>query len=101
MKSTETTRARFLASCLAALGLLAAGCSASRMVRIETKPEGAAIYVNGERRGITPETVEIRFEPDPGGRAIIQIVKEKYKPILQPWRMTEVPNEKTYTLERE
>jgi hypothetical protein len=81
---------RNLALLLPALLVLAAGCTLSRAVSIESEPSGATIFVNGEERGVTPATVSLHFA-DETQRVIIQIVKEGYRPAYQPWYLIEVP----------
>jgi hypothetical protein len=98
-------QARSIGSCLLAAslgGLLAplAGCSGTvRYVDIDSKPTGAAVYVNGERRGVTrDEKVRIDFT-DPTSRVLIQVVKPRYKPAFQYWKIDEVPAKKVFYLE--
>ena len=97
---------RILATAATLLGcvLLAGGCGKPyRLVKIDSNPPGAAIFVNGEMRGTTPaEKVKIDFGADPQRRAIIQVVKDRFKPVFQTWTLEEVPSSgKTFQLDRE
>ncbi len=82
------------------VGALACGCSPpQRIVDIDSKPTGASIYVNGELKGTTRnEKVVIQFR-DKRQRVLIQIVKSRYKPILQYWMLDEVPEKRVFPLE--
>lgn len=85
-----------------ATGLLlaTAGCSASRLVMIDSQPPGASIYVDGETQGITPDAVLLDFSGDRSRRIVVQLVKERYKPIFQTWLIEEVPETtKVFVLE--
>lgn len=76
------------------MGALAGCGSLIRHVDIDSKPTGAVIYVDGERRGVTRSKVELNF-PSEERRVLIQLVKPRYKPVLQYWTPGEVPdNEK-------
>ena len=93
-----------LAAALLGMALLGfgAGCAGSaRTVDIDSKPTGAAIYVDGERRGLTRSKVELDFRGDTERRILIQVAKPRYKPILQYWTLGEVPDDgkKVFTLE--
>jgi len=80
----------FLTCCLL-LGL-ASGCSSRRTVDIDSKPPGATIYVDGEKKGVTRDQISVDFSKV--DRVLIQIVKHRYKPILQYWTIDEVPSAK-------
>lgn len=78
-----------------------AGCGAlTRHVDIDSKPTGAVIYVDGERRGVARSKVELTF-PSEDRRVLIQLVKPRYKPVLQYWTPGEVPDndKKIFVLE--
>lgn len=89
-------------SAACSLGAALSGCSAgeTRYVDIDTKPTGAVIYVDGERRGLARSTVRLDFA-DVRDRVLIQIVKPRYKPVLQYWSLGEVPEsgKKVFVLE--
>jgi hypothetical protein len=82
----------------AAAPLLAfSGCSAARIVEIDSRPADAreaSVYVDGERRGVTPTKVRLDFGGDPNQRILIQVVKPNYKPAFQYWTVLEVPEQK-------
>ena len=42
--------------------LLVAGCRTACIVNIQSAPSGATVYVNGEKRGVTPAKVRLAFE---------------------------------------
>ena len=90
-------------SAACAFGAAFSGCSAreTRYVDIDTKPTGAVVYVDGERRGLARSTVRLDFEPGVRERVLIQIVKPRYKPVLQYWSLGEVPEsgKKVFVLE--
>lgn len=77
------------------LPALLTGCGGlRRSVDIDSKPSGAVIYVDGERRGLTRSRVELKF-PSEQDRVLIQVSKPRYKPVLQYWTVGEIPdNEK-------
>lgn len=78
------------------------GCSGARTVEIDTRPaeaRGAAIFVDGEKRGETPAKVQITIVPP--RRVLIQVVKPNYKPAFQYWSAAEVPDKKVFDLEDE
>lgn len=81
-------------------GLLAPGCAGNvRVVDIDSKPSGASIYVNGEKKGVTRnEKVQIQFN-DATQRVLIQLVKPRFKPVLQYWMLEEVPEKRIFQLE--
>ena len=87
---------------VAAIGLIAltcGGCAMIRYVDVDSNPTGAVIYVNGERRGTTrDEKVRIQFTT-PEQRALIQVLKPRYKPVFQYWTFDEVPGKKIFKLE--
>jgi hypothetical protein len=78
--------------CFIVVFLLAAGCSSVRKVDIDSKPPNATIYVNGEKKGVTRSEISVDFSKVE--RVLIQIVKHRYKPILQYWTLDEVPSTK-------
>jgi hypothetical protein len=83
------------------LAVLLPGCGGlRRSVDIDSKPSGAVIYVNGERRGLTRSKVELDF-PTEEDRVLIQLVKPRYKPVLQYWTVGEIPDseKKIFVLE--
>ena len=71
---------------------LAAGCAEQSLyVDVDSKPTGAMIYVDGEKRGLTRSRVRLDFDGTSSDRVLIQIVKPRYKPVMQYWTMGEVP----------
>jgi hypothetical protein len=83
----------------AVLAMLLSGCASYKIVEINSNPRTAAIYVNGEERGVTPqERVRISFS-DRSQRVLIQIVKRGYTPAFQYWTFDEVPDKKIFHLE--
>lgn len=83
------------------LALVLGGCASSaRLIDIDSKPTGASIYVNGEKKGTTRDKVRVDFKS--AGRVMVQIVKARYKPLFQYWTLEEIPDEdakKMFTLE--
>src|SRR3989442_1757171 len=106
MSTVSSNRSRFsvaslLGLCLWALTL--AGCTALRVVEIDNRPSearGASIFVNGEKRGVTPARVQIDFGST-DQRVLIQVVKPNYKPAFQYWNVFEVPEKRVFDLEDE
>ncbi len=110
MSDSETPRSRapraarspILAAILAG-GAWLVGCGGPepRYVDIDSKPTGAVIYVDGERRGLTRSKVRLDFDDAGERRVLIQIVKPRYKPVLQYWSVGEIPEsgKKVFTLE--
>lgn len=88
---------RFAAG-LAALAIF--GCSSARLMDIDSKPSGASIFVNGEKKGVTRSQIKIDFGN--ASRVLVQLVKPRYKPVFQYWTIDEIPEEnpkKIFTLE--
>lgn len=81
--------------------LLLPGCGSQvQYVHVDSKPAGAVIYLNGEKKGVTPEThLGIDFGARPGGRVLLQLAKPRYRPVLQYWSAGEVPKRKVFSLE--
>jgi len=92
MKGWRSIVPRLLIAAVCAVPFAGAGCSGNvRYVDISSKPLGATIYVNGERVGVTRyEKVRLAFGAT-GSRTCIQLVKHRYKPILQYYQIDEVP----------
>ncbi len=92
---------RIYSTVFAALALFGCSSRETRYVDIDTKPTGAVIYVDGERRGLSRATVRLDFEEGVRDRVLIQIVKPRYKPVLQYWSLGEVPEtgKKMFVLE--
>lgn len=67
------------------------GCGVSRMVNVESKPPGAAIFVDGVKVGETPKKVKLDYTRDQTARKILQINHKYYKPGFQTWTVEEVP----------
>jgi hypothetical protein len=81
------------------LPVLTAGCSEVRVIDIDSKPTGAVIFVDGERKGVTRSTVRLEFSGDPTRRVLIQLMKHRYKPAFQYYLLDEVPEKRIFTLE--
>lgn len=97
---------RALALPVALVGaLLSAGCAPTvRLVEIDSRPaetRGASIYVNGEKRGVTPQKLKIDFSAGGEKRVLVQVIKANYKPGFQYWTLAEVPESKVFDLEDE
>lgn len=82
-----------LSACLLILPLGAGGCSCSKVVKIDSKPPGATIFMDGAEKGVTPSKVEIPCFSDPTQRVRIDIVKPDYKPAFTYWTLAEIPDE--------
>jgi len=100
---TRTIRRRnwILAGALLGAASILCGCSGNvRFADIGSKPPGATIYVNGEKVGQTRyQKVRLAFDGT-DDRVCIQLVKHRYKPVLQYYRLDEVPeNPQMFVLE--
>lgn len=84
---------------LALTASLGACASNVRIVDIDSKPSGAVIYVNGEKKGVTRSQVKIEIES--GQRVLIQLAKPRQTPVFQYWRIEEIPEKKLFTMEPE
>jgi len=87
-----------------AISLGSSGCASTHLVEISSRPAetvGASIFLNGEKRGVTPGKVRIDFGPNSDQRVLIQIVKPNYKPGFQYWTSVEVPKKQVFDLEDE
>lgn len=61
-------RRNIVGFCLAAISTGAlVGCAVQRQVRIETRPPGAQVYLDGEKIGTTPLDTTIQLSEDKGG----------------------------------
>jgi hypothetical protein len=88
------------------LWLLAACASNDVAIRISSDPEGATVYVDGERVGTAGGTFQLRFGSDSLQQICIQLRKPGCKPVEESWELDEVPlpgrdgmREKTFHLE--
>lgn len=93
------TRRAAVAPAAMLLAILAGGCG-GMIVQISSKPQGASIYINGERRGVTPmQKVVLPFGSDPLAPVDIQLVRPDCKPSRSPLRQIEVPDDRKIFIE--
>ncbi len=87
--------------CLASFGLAAQGCGTpTKYVAIDSKPQGATVFINGEEKGVTPiQNLQLTFPAGLEQRVIIQVVKDRYLPFFESWLFLEVPRQKKYILQ--
>ena len=86
-------KSRLVPSLAVALAVASGGRSKT-LVEIISKPQGASIYIDGERQGITPmPKVLLPFRGDPTQRVFIQLVKPGYRPTFTPLKLIEIPDE--------
>lgn len=83
----------FLGLALAFSLLVSVGCSSVRKLDLDSKPPGATIFVDGERKGTTRATIEIVFGSS--GRARLELVKPHYKTAVQELAVEDFPDEVT------
>lgn len=82
------------------ISILLFSCASSpKVVDIDSKPTGAVVFVNGEKKGTTRCPVKIELDSGSENRVLIQIVKPRYKPMFQYWSYEEIPDKKVFTLE--
>lgn len=85
--------------------LTCSACSGTSIhkVLIQSDPQGATIFVNGEEKGPTNGTVTITFTGDPEERVFIQLVLSGREPVYDTWKKDEIPTEgkKLYILKRD
>jgi hypothetical protein len=86
---------------IGALGALVPGCASHcRYVDLESKPSGAAIYVDGEKLGVTrARKLRLDFSDRPERRVLIQVVMPRYRPVFEYWSIDEVPEAKEFVLQ--
>jgi hypothetical protein len=72
-----TTTSRCCAACAIATFLAAAGCA--HTVHLNSYPEGATVYVDGEEIGETPATY--RETTGWGGSHLVRVEKDGYQPV--------------------
>lgn len=82
------------------LALFSCG-SPVRIVQIDSKPQGAIVYLDGVERGPTPQTLELSYAGDPRERHFIQLRLPGYHPMYQTWLFNEVPKTKLFPLQGE
>jgi PEGA domain-containing protein len=75
-------RMGWLVLALGALGVAAPGCETTRELLIDSKPQGADVYVNAQKVGQTPYVGPIEF-PHPDHRLVIQVHKPGFWPDRQ------------------
>jgi hypothetical protein len=86
-------RRPFLTALLAPLAL-AGGCTSNDVaIRLLSEPEGATVYVDGERVGMSGDLFHLRYGSDPLQQICIQLRKADYKPVEASWDLTEIPPE--------
>lgn len=86
----------------------AAGCSSpDPTIRIDTFPEGATVYIDGERAGTAGDTFALHYGEDPRRKIFIQICKRGHQPAEAMWELAELPapnaqglRVKSFTLEK-
>lgn len=99
-------RSRRLAAAL--LFLFAAACSsADPTVRILSDPDGATVYIDGERAGTAGNTFALHYGADARRKIYIQLCKRGYQPAEAMWELAELPapnaqgqREKTFIMEK-
>ena len=77
------------------------GCGAIRMVKIDSRPTGASIFVDGVNVGVTPKNVKLDYSRAAQSRKIVQVNHRYYKPGFQTWTFEEVPQHWTIELKEE
>ena len=90
-------RRPILVSLLAVLAplALAGGCASNDVaIRLLSEPEGATVYVDGERVGTSGDTFHLRYGSDPLQQICIQLRKADYKPVEASWELSEIPPER-------
>jgi hypothetical protein len=90
------------------LAIASAGCSSpDPTIRIDSIPEGAAVYIDGERAGTAGDTFALHYGADPRRKIFVQICKRGHQPAEAMWELAELPapnaqglRAKTFTLEK-
>jgi len=72
-----TTNSRCFVACAIATFLVAAGCA--HTVHLNSYPEGATVYVDGEEIGATPATYH--ETTGWGGSHLVRVEKDGYQPV--------------------
>lgn len=101
MTALSLTRACFRLGAPTLLVALAACSVPTKIVKIDSDPSPATVYLDGEERGETPMTLELIYDKGPHQRHFVQVRREGQKPTLDKWKYLEVPTDKRYTLEDE
>jgi len=92
----------------ALLVALAAACSSpDPTIKIESFPDGATVYIDGERAGTSGDTFALHYGDDPRRKIFIQICHRGYQPAEALWEFAELPapnaqgqRVKTFNLEK-
>lgn len=71
------------------------------MVKIDSRPTGASIFVDGVNVGVTPKNVKLDYRRAAQSRKIVQVNHQYYKPGFQTWTFEEVPQHWTIELKEE
>ncbi len=79
-------------SLLLGAALCAAACASNDVaILIDSDPDGATVYIDGERAGKAGETFTLHYGSDPMQQILIQLRKPSFKPIETSWEIDEVP----------
>jgi hypothetical protein len=71
---------------------LLAGCGApTKTLNVDSKPQGAVVYLDGQEKGTTPLTLQLVYQ-DPHQIHIVQVRKPSFDPGYQTYLITEVPS---------
>jgi hypothetical protein len=87
---------------------LASGCSTpDPTIKIDSVPEGATVYIDGERAGTAGDTFALHYGADPRRKIYLQICKRGYQPAEAMWELAELPSanpqglrQKTFQMEK-
>jgi len=79
-----------------ATSLLLAGCAAAcgtpdPTIKIDSVPEGATVYIDGERAGTAGDTFALHYGADPRRKIYVQLCKRGYQPAEAMWELAELP----------
>jgi len=101
------SRGRRLAGLLLAAGLAGACGAADPIVKIDSVPEGATVYIDGERAGEAGDKFALHYGGDQRRKIFIQLCKHGYQPVEVLWELAEVPStnahkerQRTFTMEK-
>lgn len=70
----------------------AVGCSTpDPTIKITSNPEGATVYIDGERAGTSGDTFALHYGADPQRKIYVQLCKRGYQPAEAMWELAELP----------
>jgi hypothetical protein len=98
---------RSFAAALLLAGAASCGAPPDPTIKIVSIPEGATVYIDGERAGTAGDTFALHYGADPRRKIYVQLCKRGYQPAEAMWELAELPaadargqREKSFQMEK-